>query len=160
MQVRCITVSIPYSFCVNAARSSVWFLVEPPAPHVILIARGFRSARRDIRKSRLLKPWIRLGLQRGSILRYLGSPVPSGVGRTRKCRKALELVQIFRPTSFRIRYPGLTRYGLRVLQIAPRGERLCLISDSELGALAYSKYRTGTRTKDITNSNSNKLSSG
>ena len=61
VQVRCITVSIPYSFCVNDARSRVWFLVEPPAPHVILIARGFRSARRDIRKSRLLNPWTRLG---------------------------------------------------------------------------------------------------
>ena len=129
VQVRCITVSIPYSFCVSDARSSVWFLVDPPAPHVILIARGFRSARREIRKSRLLNPWIRFGPHQGSILRYLGSPVRSGVGRTRKCRRALELAQTFRPTSFRDNEwikmdlwaggQGLTRYGLHLLQIAP-----------------------------------------
>lgn len=58
VQVRCITVSIPYSFCVNDASSSVRSLVDPPAPHVILIARGFRSAKRDIRRRRLLKPCV------------------------------------------------------------------------------------------------------
>jgi hypothetical protein len=62
VQVRCMTVSTPYSLCVNDARSSVRSLVDPPAPHVILIARGFRSAKREIRRRRLLKPCIRIAL--------------------------------------------------------------------------------------------------
>ena len=62
VQVRCMTVSTPYSFCVNDARSSVRSLVDPPAPHVMLIARGFRSAKREIRRRRLVKPCIRIAL--------------------------------------------------------------------------------------------------
>ena len=57
-----MTVSTPYSLCVNEARSSVRSLVDPPAPHVILIARGFRSAKREIRRRRLLKPCIRIAV--------------------------------------------------------------------------------------------------
>ena len=64
VQVRCMTVSTPYSLCVNEARSSVRSLVDPPAPHVILIARGFRSAKREIRRRRLLKPCIRVALHK------------------------------------------------------------------------------------------------
>lgn len=64
VQVRCMTVSMPYSLCVNEARSSVRSLVDPPAPHVILIARGFRSAKREIRRRRLLKPCIRIALHK------------------------------------------------------------------------------------------------
>ena len=54
-----------------------------------------RDSREQIAES-LGFDWAPLGFD----VRYLGSPVQSGVGRTRRCRKVLELALTFRPTSF------------------------------------------------------------
>ena len=48
--------SIPYSLCVNSARSRLLSLVDPPAPQVILIARGSSAASREIRASKFANP--------------------------------------------------------------------------------------------------------
>ena len=45
------------SACVNPASSRLLSLVDPPAPHVMLIAKGFKEDNREIRDIRLSNPW-------------------------------------------------------------------------------------------------------
>lgn len=47
---------MPYSDWAIPAKSRLLSLVEPPAPHVMLIDIGLRAARRDIRPSRFSNP--------------------------------------------------------------------------------------------------------
>lgn len=57
VHVRCRIVSMPHSDCVKPARSRLLSLVEPPAPHVTLTAIGWSAERREMRATRLSKPW-------------------------------------------------------------------------------------------------------
>ena len=57
VHVRCRIVSMLHSDCVNPAKSKLLSLVEPPAPHVTLIAIGCSAERREIREMRLSNPW-------------------------------------------------------------------------------------------------------
>ena len=56
VQVRCNSVSIPYSDCVSPARSKLLSCVDPPAPQVTLMPNGPRAFNREIRGSRFAKP--------------------------------------------------------------------------------------------------------
>lgn len=48
---------MPCSAWVTLARSRLLSLVEPPAPHVTLIAMGLRAVSRDIREIKFSNPW-------------------------------------------------------------------------------------------------------
>lgn len=57
VQVRCKRVVRLWLFCVREASSMLLSFVDPPAPQVILTARGLSRARREMRERRLSKPW-------------------------------------------------------------------------------------------------------
>lgn len=92
VHVKCKTVSRLYG-CdwVIPASSKLRSLVDPPAPHVTLIANGSRVARREIRATKFSKPY--------RTKQPVNSPAPlivlattsldwSGEGRTRKYKRA------------------------------------------------------------------------
>ena len=57
VHVKCNTVSTPYPVCVSSASSRLRSFVDPPAPHVILIAIGLRAERRSMRVIRFSNPY-------------------------------------------------------------------------------------------------------
>jgi len=59
VQVRCRIVLIPV-FWIQLASSRLRSFVEPPAPHVTLIASGCKADKREIRDMRFSKPCRRL----------------------------------------------------------------------------------------------------
>lgn len=57
VHVRCSNVSTAYSVCVKPASSRLRSFVEPPAPHVTLIANGLSAQRREMRENRFSNPY-------------------------------------------------------------------------------------------------------
>lgn len=57
VHVRCRMVSNLYSSCVNPASSRLRSFVDPPAPHVTLIAIGLRLDNRSMREIKFSNPW-------------------------------------------------------------------------------------------------------
>ena len=80
VQVRCKTVSIPCSAWVNPARSTLRSFVEPPAPHVTVVAIGRNELNRPILPSKFSKPYI-------SAFRIFAQSNKDEPKKNRKCRQ-------------------------------------------------------------------------